>query len=125
MNHALISIRFADWIARCGYKVDYQKNDEIFWFHYVGASHTSVGSTSEIYLKFEEIDKRVHPQDWDMWIHPEQLPGEVLLINVKDNENWETNIPKFIQSVRRGNVAYTTGGKDIVPDMKPLFGILK
>lgn len=57
--------------------------------------------------------------------HPEQQPNEVLLINVKDNENWEDNLPNWIKSVRRGEIAYTTGFKKVVPDMKPLFGILK
>ena len=61
----------------------------------------------------------------NIWRHPEQKPNEVLLINVKDNEDWENHLPPWIISVRRGEVAYSTGGKDIVPDMKPLFGILK
>lgn len=60
-----------------------------------------------------------------IWRHPEQKPNEVLLINVKDNEDWESRLPNWIESVRRGHVAYTTGGKEIVPEMKPLFGILK
>lgn len=59
------------------------------------------------------------------WKHPEQKDNEVLLINVKDEEDWESKLPGFIKSVRRGNVAYTTGGKEIVSNMKPLFGILK
>ena len=59
------------------------------------------------------------------WVHPELKRGEVLLINVRHSEDWENNLPDFIVSVRRGNVAYTTGGKVVVPNMKPLFGVLK
>lgn len=57
------------------------------------------------------------------WQHPELNKGEILLLNVKDNEKWGT--PPFCSSTRRGEVAYTTNGKDIVSDMKPLFGKLK
>lgn len=54
--------------------------------------------------------------------HPEIQDSEIFLLNVKDSEDW--GIPPFCDSVRRGNVAYTTVG-DVVPDMKPLFGKLK
>ena len=57
--------------------------------------------------------------------HPEQRENEIFLINVRDDENWENKIPNWIESVRRGKIAYTTGQKDIVPNMKPLFGVLK
>jgi len=57
------------------------------------------------------------------WTHPELKEGEILLINVKDNEQWGT--PLFCSSTRRGEVAYTTGGKEVVPSMKPLFATLK
>lgn len=59
------------------------------------------------------------------WQHPELKENEVLLINVKDDEDWEKNLPDWLVSVRRGEVAYTTGGKEVVKDMKPLFGLLK
>jgi len=59
----------------------------------------------------------------DEWVHPELKDGEVLLLNVKDSEDW--GCPPFCHSVRRGEVAYTTGGKEIVKEMKPLFGLLK
>ena len=59
------------------------------------------------------------------WTHPELKEGETLLINVRNSEDWENNLPSFIKSVRRGYVAYTTGGKEVVPNMKPLFGVLK
>lgn len=59
----------------------------------------------------------------EIWVHPEQKSGEILLLNVKDNEVW--GVPSFCESIRRGNVAYTTNGKEIVLDMKPLFGKLK
>lgn len=55
--------------------------------------------------------------------HPEIKEGEVLLINVLENEVWEA--PPFCVSVRRGNVAYTSNGKRIVQNMQPLFGLLK
>ena len=57
------------------------------------------------------------------WNHPEQLDGEVFLLNVADHEDW--GVPPFCESTRVGNVAYTTGGKNIVTDLKPLFGKLK
>lgn len=60
-----------------------------------------------------------------LWKHPEQMDNEVLLINVKPHEDWESKLPEWIQSVRRGQVAYTTYGKEIVPEMQPLFAILK
>jgi len=56
--------------------------------------------------------------------HPELLKNEVFIINLKDNEDFETNLPDFIESTRRGNVAYTLTG-EVVPNMKPLFAILK
>jgi hypothetical protein len=57
------------------------------------------------------------------FVHPELKAGEILLLNVKDNENF--GVPPFCESVRRGEVAYITGGGEIVPNMKPLFGMLK
>lgn len=55
--------------------------------------------------------------------HPELQDGEIFLLNVKDSENF--GVPPFCESTRRGNVAYITGGGQVVPDMKPLFGKLK
>ena len=60
-----------------------------------------------------------------VWVHPEQKENEILLINAKENEDWENKLLRWVASIRRGNVAYTTGGKEIVPDMKPLFVILE
>ena len=57
--------------------------------------------------------------------HPELKDGEVLLLNVYEHEDWESNIPEWIESVRRGNVAYKTNSTEIVPNMKPLFAKLK
>jgi hypothetical protein len=59
------------------------------------------------------------------WKHPELKENEIFLLNVRDKEDWESKLSKDYKSVRRGNVAYTTGGKKIVPDMKPLFAVLK
>ena len=59
------------------------------------------------------------------WKHPELKEGEEFLINVRDNEDWETNLKKHYKSLRRGTVAYVTNGSEIVPDMKPLFGLIK
>jgi len=60
------------------------------------------------------------PKDWT---HPEIKEGEIILINVKENERW--GVPSFCSSTRRGKVAYTTNGVRIVEDMKPLFGKVK
>lgn len=32
---------------------------------------------------------------------------------------------ELLNAIRRGEVAYTTGGKEVVPDMRPLFAVLK
>jgi hypothetical protein len=58
------------------------------------------------------------------WQHPELREGEILFINVKDAEDW-SKVPSFLEYLRHGEIAYTTGGKEVVPDMKPLFGKLK
>ena len=71
-----------------------------------------------MYSKFETMTT-------NNWKHPELKKNEFLIINVKDNENWFLKLPDSIKLIRKGNVAYTTGGKEIVPDMKPLFGIRK
>lgn len=55
--------------------------------------------------------------------HPEQQEGEIFIINAKDGENW-SKYPDWIESLRLGEVAYSTDGK-IVPGHKPLFGKLK
>lgn len=65
--------------------------------------------------------------------HPEQRENEIFLINVRDHENWENKLPDWIESVRRGFIAYKTRPDDgfeptyddVVPDMRPLFGVLK
>ncbi len=57
------------------------------------------------------------------FIHPELKDGEIFLLNVYTNE--EFGVPKFCVSTRLGNVAYTTGGEEIVENAKPLFGLLK
>jgi hypothetical protein len=58
--------------------------------------------------------------------HPEILENEVLLINVKDDEDmFVHSLPDWLTSVRKGDVVYATHGTYIVPDMKPLFGLLK
>ena len=59
------------------------------------------------------------------WKHPELKENEIFLINVRDKEDWESKLSKDYKSVRRGKVAYATGGKEIVPNMKPLFAVLK
>lgn len=58
-----------------------------------------------------------------VWKHPELKNGEILLINVKNGERFSK--PSFVKSLRIGKVAYTTEGLDVVPEMKPLFGLLK
>ena len=78
-------------------------------------------------LRSEVIDYlTLHPISTKYLIktHPEILRNEVFIINVKDNEDFETNLPNFIESTRRGNIAYTSTG-EVVPDMKPLFAVLK
>jgi hypothetical protein len=57
------------------------------------------------------------------WKHPELQEGEIMLINIKQNEVW--NKPDFMEYIRVGNIAYRTYGKGVVEDMKPLFGKLK
>ena len=58
------------------------------------------------------------------WRHPELQEGEVVLINVRDEEEWSK--PEFCEYVRRGEIAYTSGRrKEIVPNMRPLIGKLK
>ena len=57
--------------------------------------------------------------------HPELKEGEEFLINVKDDEDWESKLSKHYKSLRRGTIAYVTNGSEIVPDYKPLFGIPK
>ncbi len=72
-----------------------------------------------IYLAMEEKER---------FVHPELKEGEVFLINAtqKELENgWWGKEPDFIESLRIGNIAYTTGGTETVPEMKPLFGKLK
>jgi|ERR1035437_265880 hypothetical protein len=78
-------------------------------------------------LRSEVVDYlTLHPISTKYLIktHPELLKNEVFIINVKDNEDFETKLPDFIESTRRGNIAYTSTG-EVVPDMKPLFAILK
>lgn len=55
--------------------------------------------------------------------HPELQADEIFLLNVKDSENF--GVPPFCISTRRGEIAYITGGGQVVPDMKPLFGKVK
>lgn len=57
--------------------------------------------------------------------HPEQKENEIFLINAKDNEDFESNLPDWILSTRRGNIAYKTNSYKIVKDMKPIFAVLK
>jgi len=59
------------------------------------------------------------------WQHPEQHPNEIFLINIREAEKWREPRPSFILKVRVGNVAYRTGSTEVIPNMKPLFGILK
>jgi len=59
------------------------------------------------------------------WKHPELKENEEFLLNVTDKENWEFKLSKDFKSLRRGKVAYTTGGKEVVPNLKPLFGLKK
>jgi hypothetical protein len=56
--------------------------------------------------------------------HPELKEGEEFLVNVRDDEKWET-LKKYFKSLRYGTVAYVTNGSEIVTDRKPLFGIPK
>lgn len=62
------------------------------------------------------------------WTHPELKKEEILLINITEGEikagRWTTP-PSFISELRIGEVAYTTGGVEIVQGYKPLFGVLK
>lgn len=44
-----LHIKFAEWMAVNGIKVDGKKGDEITWMKYVEASHTNQGTTREIY----------------------------------------------------------------------------
>ena len=57
--------------------------------------------------------------------HPELKKNEEFIINVKDNEDWESKLSKYYKSLRRGTIAYVTNGSEIIPDRKPLFGIPK
>ena len=79
-------------------------------------------TVSELLRIYEAIDRK------ERFVHPEIREGEVFFINVsqKELENglWGKP-PDFVQSLRVGNVAYTTGGTEVVPEWKPLFGILK
>jgi len=61
--------------------------------------------------------------DLTKWIHPEQKEDEIFFINVFNGENF--NSPDFAKSSRLGDVAYTTGGKEVVPNARPMFITLK
>lgn len=57
--------------------------------------------------------------------HPEQKENEVFLINAKVGEDWHTNTPKWIESVRYGTNAYYTNTTLVVEGYRPVFAILK
>lgn len=59
------------------------------------------------------------------FIHPEIKENEIFLINLSEKEFENFDKPSFIVSLRQGNVAYVTDGSKVVPDLKPVFGILK
>lgn len=61
--------------------------------------------------------------DLTKWVHPEQKEDEIFFINVFNGENF--NSPDFAKSSRLGDVAYTTGGKEVVPNARPMFITLK
>jgi hypothetical protein len=90
-------------------KVDYIINQNV--------KHRNMKKT-----KKKTLAKSATENFYGKWQHPETLENEVFLINVSDDDDW-SNIPDFLVSVRRGEVAYTTGGKAVVEGMKPLFGL--
>lgn len=61
--------------------------------------------------------------DLTNWVHPEQKEDEIFIINVFNGEKFNT--PYFAKSSRLGDVAYTTGGKEVVPNARPMFITLK
>ena len=61
--------------------------------------------------------------DLTKWTHPEQKDDEIFFINVFNDEKFNT--PDFAKSSRLGDVAYTTGGKEVVPNARPMFITLK
>ena len=61
--------------------------------------------------------------DLTKWVHPEQKDDEIFLINVFNGESF--NVPDFAKSSRLGDVAYTTGGKEAVPNARPMFITLR
>jgi hypothetical protein len=61
--------------------------------------------------------------DLTKWVHPEQKEDEIFFINVFNGKNF--NSPDFAKSSRLGDVAYTTGGKEVVPNARPMFITLK
>lgn len=73
-------------------------------------------------VRVKDLAKLIAPMD--TFTHPEQKENEVFLLNVKDEEDWESNLPNFIESVRRGNTAYSRTLNPI-PGLRPLFGIMK
>jgi hypothetical protein len=57
--------------------------------------------------------------------HPEQKENEVFLINAKVNEDWHTNAPKWIESIRYGINAYYHNTNLVVEGYRPVFAVLK
>lgn len=57
--------------------------------------------------------------------HPELQENEEFLINASEGQDWGKDLPDWIKSIRYGKVAYTTGGKEIVPNYRPVFATLK
>lgn len=44
-----LPIKFTDWMAVNGIKVDGKKDEQITWMKYVGSTHTNQGTTKELY----------------------------------------------------------------------------
>jgi hypothetical protein len=84
----------------------------------------SVSDLEDLILKIDnvtEIDFRTMRMYF--WNHPELKEGETLIFNVRSDEHMNFN--DIYSEIRLGEVAYTTYGVSIVPNMKPLFGKLK
>lgn len=57
--------------------------------------------------------------------HPEQKENEIFLINAKVGEDWHTNTPSWVQSVRYGINAYYLGTNLVVEGYRPVFAVKK
>jgi hypothetical protein len=78
----------------------------------------------------EELWLQIRSWDWQRPKHPELLEGEMFMLNgtPEEFERWQKSLPRGLESMRMGEVAYGTNSTVPVPaelNYRPFFGVMK